>query len=126
MSEIIAQITNVLPDFRVDKCRWIHRLDVWEAEHGRCCRLVVCFDNRVDLSFVATGVREFTLGNRERTPGSLPYAPYDLGEFFIQKLSPERYILADELKGWRIVADSLVFEGKSDHDEATDSTAGAA
>ena len=89
MSDFYTEIMNVLPDFNVDKCRWIHRLDVWESENGRCCRIVLCFDDHIDLTFLATGVREFTLGNRERTPGRSRYAPYDLGEFFIQKLSPE-------------------------------------
>ena len=110
------QIVKVIPDFDLGRCHWLRRLDLWDAAEGPCLRLVLDYAGQFDIALVATCVQEMPVIKPATTPGTLPYAPYDLGEFMIAE-QEGRVVLFDELKGWRIVAQLVSLEGINHHAE---------
>jgi hypothetical protein len=109
------EIQKVIPGFDLGRCQWLRQVDVWEEGEERRCRLVLDYEGRLSVALVAKGVNELPLF-AETAPGVLPYAPYDLGELLVS-VDPStcRVIIFDELKGWRMAADSLSFEGVTSH-----------
>lgn len=121
LNELYDDIVKAIPGFDLSRCLWMLRLDVWVGVEGRCCRLVLNYEDRLDIALVAKGVSELPRIKPAATPGVLPYSPYDLGELLVTtEPTSKRLVLFDELKGWRMVAESLSFEGVTDHAEAVD------
>ena len=104
------QATEAIPGFDLGRCLWLRRLDVIDTAQGVCVRLVLEHAGKHDVVLLARGVPKLPLIEPAPMPGSLPYAPYDLGEFLINEVDGRLYI-GDELKGWGFEAQSLAFEG---------------
>ena len=109
MSNWKSEIAAQMPGFDLGLCHWLRRLDAWDDDHGRCLRFVLDYAGQCDVAFVAKGVNKMPLIRPAATPGVLPYAPFDLGELLITEHNGH-VVLFDELKGWKIVAESLSFE----------------
>jgi hypothetical protein len=119
-NEWYQDILRAIPDFDLARCLWIMRFEVWEETGVRCCRLVLDYADRFDITLVVKGVSEMSQHGVSVT-SVVPYTPYDLGEFLVaDQPGAGRKILFDELKGWRIVGDSVLFAGVSDHVESRD------
>jgi hypothetical protein len=113
------EVKQAIPGFDLGRCHWLRQVDVWEEGEERRCRLVLDYQGRLSVALVAKGVRELPVF-AELVPGVLPYAPYDLGELLVS-VDPAtgQTIIFDELKGWRMVADALSFEGATPYGGAT-------
>lgn len=103
------QILTVLPDFNIGRCHWLRGLETEDDPNGPCLRVVVDYAGRYDIHIVLKNVCELPLIRPSTVPGVLPFTPYDLGELLIHE-TEGRVIVADELKGWKIVAQSLSFD----------------
>ena len=120
MNDWYHDIVKVIPGFDLGRCRWMRRFDVWDVAEGRCCRLILDYAGQFDIALVAKGVREIS-HHGVPIPSVMPYAPYDLGEFLIADQPQLKcMVLFDELKGWRIVADSIAVESIVAHVEAAE------
>jgi hypothetical protein len=109
-------IRKVLPDFNPLSFRWLLKLEAWQSPNGLCCRLLLNYADRFEITLVAKGVRELPRFKPATMPGVLPYIPYDLGEFLIfDQPDQKRMVVADESNGWMMVADSISFENIADH-----------
>ncbi len=118
MKNIIDDIRKVVPDFEFAKCHWIRRAEVVTVASPAAYRIVLDYGGCLDVALVVVGIHEMPTFKPATTPWVLPYAPYDLGELLLT-VDPRTdcIVLFDELNGWRLVADSLVFEGSVDHIE---------
>jgi hypothetical protein len=105
MNDFYADILSKIPDFHSCRCSAINHFETWGDSNGGGCRLILDYNGQFTFALVAVGVSESTLP-------VVSHYPYELGEFLIfNNLNNGFIILADELKGWRIVASSVEFEG---------------
>ena len=115
MNDFYSIIRKVIPDFDSGRCHWIRRFEPLDVPTGTNWRLVLDYNGRIDVSLKISGVTEMPVFKPATAPGVPPYAPYDLGEFFITSdPKTNRVILFDELKARRLVADSVAFETATD------------
>jgi hypothetical protein len=118
MSTIVwlDQISKEIPGFDLARCHWLRGFDCWQKGEARCGQLVLDWAGRLDVRLAITGISELPRFGASQ-PGALPYMPYDVGELLIS-VDPAtgRTIIFDELKGWRIVAESVSFGGATPRD----------